>query len=910
MTAPLPANTVIHQRYRIVRPIGQGGFGAVYEAVDQRLGATVALKQTIHRDPQRDAAFEREARLLASLRHLALPRVSDYFTDDQGLFLVMEFIPGDDLLNLLQQRGAPFLVDEVLVWADQLLTALNFLHTQEPPIIHRDIKPQNLKLTPRGEIILLDFGLARGRVPVPAPPTAHNQSTTAAPGAAAPIPPGAGPATVRLDDDDASLRAFTPSYAAPEQIAGQSIDARCDLYALAATLYHLLLGDRPASAQTRTAAVQQAQPDPLQPLVQCNPQVPAAISAVVMQALALDANERPPTALAMQALLHTAATAYTLAHAPPAPVQTAGRPFSPWRMAWVIALVLLLTGLPIWMASHARPAPLMGGAVTPADPTAEPTRPMMAAATAQAHPTPDNCQPMDGLFNIAIARFGRIDEPGTVVLWEERAQLSASIADTIRTELEKHADLKAAIQVQHDCSGPVLATSDDDQYAALQRMADVAQADLVIYGTYEQHNQRESFTPRFYVRGDGLYQAEELIGMDQLGAPVTGSAMVFRDAIECRTEAITLFVTGLAYFRAAHHDSAVRLFERTTRLDCWEDTDGKEVAYLYLGSAYLARGDEGDLDRALTSFLTATDLNPDYARPYIGQGHVYYEQFRTTHEAELLDQAIGAYTRALDASFQPDTVPIQAKVHLSLGNVYLTRAYLTDTPDPAQWFSLAEIEYQQVLEDYTSHPDNQLLQELAAATYCSLSLLHTMQGDGEQARAALSDSRALSRESNIVCAVELPTGSPTAVPRPTTTPRPTSEAHELVTVQGVRVDYLYTMRIAADDTGPYTRMRTTADVASERSGYLRNGDTVTIVRTDVDGWYEIRIESSTDPEQRGVVGWIERWLVDNEGVPAPPPPTPTAVPAPPQPQPAPPPQPQPQPPPPPVPLPAMPTPDF
>jgi hypothetical protein len=90
----------------------------------------------------------------------------------------------------------------------------------------------------------------------------------------------------------------------------------------------------------------------------------------------------------------------------------------------------------------------------------------------------------------------------------------------------------------------------------------------------------------------------------------------------------------------------------------------------------------------------------------------------------------------------------------------------------------------------------------------------------------------------------------------------------------VRVDYNYTTRIASDDTGPYTRMRTAADVTSERTGYLRNGDTVAILRTDGDGWYEIRIESSADPEQVGMVGWIEHWLVDNEGVPPMPPATP------------------------------------
>src|SRR5215470_7621895 len=93
---PLAPDMLIHERYRIVRPIGQGGMGAIYEAIDQRLGNTVALKQTLLSGAQLDRAFEREARLLAGLRHPALPVVSDFFADGGGRFLVMQYIPGKD----------------------------------------------------------------------------------------------------------------------------------------------------------------------------------------------------------------------------------------------------------------------------------------------------------------------------------------------------------------------------------------------------------------------------------------------------------------------------------------------------------------------------------------------------------------------------------------------------------------------------------------------------------------------------------------------------------------------------------------------------------------------------------------------------------------------------------------------
>ena len=153
---------VLQNRYRIDKQIGQGGMGAVYVATDERFHSTVAIKQTLCMDDNYRKAIEREARLLNSLKHTALPRVSDHFLEDAEQYLVMEYIPGEDLAFLLERDKRPFPVEQVVKWADQLLDALDFLHNQENPVIHRDIKPQNLKITARGQIILLDFGLAKG----------------------------------------------------------------------------------------------------------------------------------------------------------------------------------------------------------------------------------------------------------------------------------------------------------------------------------------------------------------------------------------------------------------------------------------------------------------------------------------------------------------------------------------------------------------------------------------------------------------------------------------------------------------------------------------------------------------------------------------------------------------------------
>jgi len=137
--------------------------GAVYEAIEERLDATIALKETFFADERLRKQFEREARLLARMHHPALPRVSDHFSEGEGQFLVMQFITGEDLAHMLTVKQGPFPPDQVLNWGDQLLDALDYLHTQDPQIIHRDIKPQNLKLTsPDGtRVMILPNGTRR-----------------------------------------------------------------------------------------------------------------------------------------------------------------------------------------------------------------------------------------------------------------------------------------------------------------------------------------------------------------------------------------------------------------------------------------------------------------------------------------------------------------------------------------------------------------------------------------------------------------------------------------------------------------------------------------------------------------------------------------------------------------------------
>lgn len=273
----LAPNTLLQNRYLVVQLIGKGGMGEVYLAVDQRLGSAVAIKRTLFSDEEAlGNAFEREAKMLARLRHPALTKVSDHFTENNLQHLVMEHITGDDLSKRLEDNQKPFPVSWVLFWADQLLDALTYLHSHEPPIIHRDIKPQNLKLTNENNIILLDFGLAKNTV------GETRLSTTG------------------------NVVAYTPHYASMEQIRGTGTTARSDIYSLSATMYQLLTNTVPADALSRADSLLNNLPDPVKPLNQINQEVPVSIANIIAKGMNVSAEQRFATAKEMQNALREA----------------------------------------------------------------------------------------------------------------------------------------------------------------------------------------------------------------------------------------------------------------------------------------------------------------------------------------------------------------------------------------------------------------------------------------------------------------------------------------------------------------------------------------------------------------------------------------------------------------------------
>jgi serine/threonine protein kinase/Tol biopolymer transport system component len=250
----LKQGDILHERYRIESILGQGGMGAVYLARDLNLDQQVAVK--VNRDPSEQASrqFIKEAQLLAALHHTSLPRVIDYFVTDMNQILVMDYIPGDDLSSLIKNEGAQPL-DKVLGWVDQLGAALTYMHSQRPQVVHRDIKPGNVKLTPAGEAVLVDFGIAKAG-------DANQATATGATG-------------------------YTPGFAPPEQISRSRTGPYSDQYSLAATIYQTLSGRSPEDGIQRGLGKEQ-----LTPIRKLMPLIPDHVESALNRALSLRPEER------------------------------------------------------------------------------------------------------------------------------------------------------------------------------------------------------------------------------------------------------------------------------------------------------------------------------------------------------------------------------------------------------------------------------------------------------------------------------------------------------------------------------------------------------------------------------------------------------------------------------------------
>jgi tRNA A-37 threonylcarbamoyl transferase component Bud32 len=264
----LEQDTLLQDRYRIIDVLGGGGMGQVYLAQDTRLADKPCAVKELVPDPhlsveeQEEAAaqFHREAAILAHLSHPNLPNVYDYFEEGECFYLVMDRIKGETLADQLSQSPDGLAQEAVVGWATQLCDVLEYLHSQTPPVIFRDMKPANIMVTPDGDLKLIDFGVARIFDP-------SKQTDT--------------------------LKMGTAGYAPPEQYAGQGqTTPLSDIYALGATLHELLTSDDPT-----------AHPFVFTPPRELNPSVSPSLSDVVVCAVSLDPADRFPSAEAMKEAL-------------------------------------------------------------------------------------------------------------------------------------------------------------------------------------------------------------------------------------------------------------------------------------------------------------------------------------------------------------------------------------------------------------------------------------------------------------------------------------------------------------------------------------------------------------------------------------------------------------------------------
>ncbi|HEX6796203.1 MAG TPA: protein kinase [Ktedonobacterales bacterium] len=281
---PLPLGTVVHERYRIIAVVGRGGLGTVYQVTDVLFGKqnVYALKELIDQSPGARKQFELESQWLQSLDHNNIPKVREHFEWQRRLYLVMDFVDGENLEQKLVRVGVRGLAEAQLIgWIVPICGALHYLHTRLPPILHRDVKPANIIVTPAGHPVLVDLGIAKEHLP------GANQTLT----------------FVR--------KAGTEGYAPPEQYAaGGQTGPWSDVYGLGATLYHLVTGRVPPTAVERVALDRKlVHPRDL------NAAVSPQLDAIICRALALRPAERFPSMVEFAQALSPGSGAKIAAHA-------------------------------------------------------------------------------------------------------------------------------------------------------------------------------------------------------------------------------------------------------------------------------------------------------------------------------------------------------------------------------------------------------------------------------------------------------------------------------------------------------------------------------------------------------------------------------------------------------------------
>lgn len=634
MSASLVCGQTIQGRYCVVRLLGEGNFGAVYLVQDTRLGGkSLALKESFDSSAEAQQQFQLEANLLASLSHPNLPRVSDYFIEPTGRqYLVMDFIEGQDLAELIINRRTPLPEAQALTWMIQVCQAVAYLHSQRPrPIIHRDIKPPNIKITPAGQAVLVDFGIAKLYEP-------HK-------------------GTARI------AKAFSPGFSPYEQYTG-STDARSDVYALGATLYCMLTATVPPDAFQERLIKQM----PLTPPRRINPQISPAVEQVILQAMEMDANRRFPSAVellqALQACLGGGAIA------PPPLVDASANLICPAcgmtnrpGARFCARDGTPLTGRPAVTPQAAGPVCPRCGAVNRPGTRfcARDGTPLTAARSAVAPVSPPAAPAIAPALSFemgnAYARNDQYDEAiqayrqalgggftdqalyhnlGLVYIMAQRPLDAIPILQQGINRYPKDGDLRYQLGRAYALVGKLTEGARELEQAKAIQPGDVATRLMLgmIYQDMKQHKQAIA----------ELEQAVRLKKDEPLAHFLLGKSYLFTDqfdqAEKTFSEAVRLnpndadhhYYLGVTRLRKKRADLAIQALQQAIKL-----SSSHYLAHYFLGEAYIA---QHNYQEALRWFQKAAPMEPSDPDPHIGMAVCYALLSRRT-------DAIAAVQRAL-----------------------------------------------------------------------------------------------------------------------------------------------------------------------------------------------------------------------------------------------------------------------
>jgi serine/threonine protein kinase len=327
---------VVNKRYIIKEKLGEGGMGQVYLAFDKELKRTIALKEAFEStDSEVLKIAEKEAQTLANLKHTNLPIVYDYFVENNKQYIVMEYISGKNLHEIMQENPAFFTDEKNAEIMKTMLDVLEFLHNHQPPIVHRDIKPLNIKIAENGVLYLLDFGLVKNSI-------------------------------LKGNTTLSKFFGFSENFSPLEQKSGEITSKEADIYSLCATLYYLYTKTKPSDSMKRANELSKSNPDPLKSVQIFNQNMPPRIAQMIMEGLKLHKENRPQDISILRDILTGSFTAYhenpfgesgyqqsssfriNLNSIPPTEVQV-NQPKSKRWVVYAILTVILISGFSFYL---------------------------------------------------------------------------------------------------------------------------------------------------------------------------------------------------------------------------------------------------------------------------------------------------------------------------------------------------------------------------------------------------------------------------------------------------------------------------------------------------------------------------------------------------------------------------------